>query len=76
MNNYICYRCDEEYKAYDFGVLCPECEELIDSLDCGGCDFLRGDGFDYTECDLRECSKYKLSYSDIEFCKKYKVSKR
>lgn len=76
LNKYECYRCEREYEAYDFGALCPECEELMESLKCGGCVFLRDEGYDYTYCELYKCDKYNISYSDIEFCKKYKITER
>lgn len=76
LSKWECDRCSQEFEAYDYGLLCPECEELINSLNCGGCEFLRDYGFDYTDCELRECSKTQISYSDIEFCKKYKIVSR
>ncbi len=73
---YTCNRCEKDYEAYDFGALCPDCEKLIDSVKCGGCDFLLDEGYDYTYCGLHKCSKMDLSFDQIKTCKKYKISRR
>lgn len=76
LSKWICDRCDKEFESYDYSLLCCECEDLINSLNCGGCEFLRDYGLDYTYCDLRKCSVVDLSYDCIEFCKNYKITSR